>query len=72
MHEIEREERAIYVIIAMALSPIVIGVLLRGGGEIDAGMTMSFGLVVLAVIGIVASIRAIRRDRIPRARARRV
>ena len=37
--EIEREERAIYVIIMAALSPVIVAALVRGGAAIDSGTT---------------------------------
>jgi len=68
--EIRREERAIYVIILAALSPVVVAALYRGGASIDGGTTLSFLIVALGVIGLATGIRAMR-SRLPRARVRR-
>jgi hypothetical protein len=68
--EIEREERAIYIIILAALSPVVIAALYRGGAALDGGTTLSFLIVALGVLGLVAGIRAMR-ARLPRARVHR-
>jgi hypothetical protein len=71
--EIEAEERAIYGILVVALSPVVIGTLVLGDLDFDGGTTLSLGCVVLGVLGLlglVARARA-RRGRLPRARARR-
>jgi hypothetical protein len=65
--EIEREERAIYIIIMAALSPVVIAALYRGGAALDGGTTLSFLIVILGVLGLAAGIRAMR-SRLPRAR----
>jgi hypothetical protein len=68
--EIEREERAIYIIILGALSPVVVAVLLRGDGVFDAGTTLSFLIVALGILGLAAGLRAWR-ARLPRARVYR-
>jgi len=68
--EIRREERAIYIIIMAALSPVVVAALYRGGAEIDGGTTLSFLIVLLGVIGLATGIRAMR-SRLPRARVHR-
>jgi hypothetical protein len=68
--EIRREERAIYIIILVALSPVVIAALYDGGAEMDGGTTLSFLIVVLGVIGLATGIRAMR-SRLPRARVHR-
>ena len=65
--DLEAEERAIYAIIALAASPVVIGVLLDGA-EIDAGGTLSLIVVACAIAGLVARIRAVAPCRLPRAR----
>ena len=67
--EIEREERAIYAIIIGAMLPVVIGLTLEGA-TIDGGGAISLLLVSLGVVGLVASVRALVRSRVPRARAR--
>jgi hypothetical protein len=68
--EIKREERAIYIIIMAALSPVVIAVLYRGGAVIDGGTTLSLLIVALGVVGLVAGVRAMR-SRLPQARVHR-
>ncbi len=68
--EIEREQRAIYIIIMVALSPVVGAALDRSGAEIDSGTTLSLLLVVLGVIGLAAGVRA-KRFRLPRAQVHR-
>jgi hypothetical protein len=68
--EIQREERAIYIIIAVALSPVVVSALINSDAEIDGGTTLSFLIVALAVIGLAAVVRAMR-TRLPRARVHR-
>ncbi len=68
--EIEREERAIYGIITLAISPVVIAIFLEGG-DIDAGGTLSLILVILGILGFVAGLRAFGSARIPRARVHR-
>jgi hypothetical protein len=49
------------------VSPVIIGMFLEGD-VIDGGGTLSLLLVVLAVAGIVAGIRAFTSARLPRAR----
>lgn len=68
--EIQREERAIYIIILVALSPVLIAALIRDGAEIDGGTTLSFLIAMLGVLGLVAGVRAMR-ARLPRARLHR-
>ena len=68
--EVESEERAIYAIIAAAISPVVIGVLLDGS-TIDGGGALSLLLAVFALVGLVAGIRRMTRSRLPRARIHR-
>ena len=50
-HEIDREERAIYAIIAAAGSPVLIAALIKGGA-FDSGTTISLMLVVAGLIGV--------------------
>ena len=68
--ECEREERAIYAIIAAAASPVVIGVLIEGSG-LDAGSTLTFGLAACALVGLGSCIRALSKSRLPRAKVHR-
>ena len=68
--EIEREERAIYMIITVALSPVVASALIQDGVELDGGTTLSFLIVALGLAGLVAGVRAMR-SRLPRARVHR-
>lgn len=65
--EVKREERAIYAIIAMAVSPVVIGLLIQGG-VIDGGATLSILVVVAALVGLLTTFGLLRRKRIPAAR----
>ena len=67
--EIEREERAIYAIVIAAMLPVIIGLAVEGNA-IDGGGAVSLILVSLGVVGLVASLRAILRPRLPRASAR--
>lgn len=67
--EIEREERAIYAIVVAAMLPVIIGLGVEGNA-IDGGGAVSLILVSLGVVGLVASIRAVLRPRLPRASAR--
>jgi hypothetical protein len=64
--EIEHEERAIYIITALAGLPVVIAVLLDRG-ILDAGSTISLACVVLAVLGLTLQRRG---PRLPRATLR--
>ena len=66
-NEVETEERAIYGIIACAISPVVVGVIIEGS-TIDGGGAFSLLVAVCALVGLVAGIRAISRVRLPRAR----
>ena len=66
--DIDREEREIYLVIVGAMIPIVFGTLLAHD-VFDAGSTISLGLLVLAVFGLVS--RAVLRPQLPAARARR-
>jgi hypothetical protein len=68
--DLAREERAIYIIIMAALSPVVVAALHRGGAEIGGGTTLSFLIVALGLIGLCARVRAMR-TRLPRARVHR-
>ena len=67
--EIEREERAIYAIVIAAMLPVIIGLAVEGDA-IDGGGAVSLMLVSLGFVGLVASVRAILRPRLPRASAR--
>lgn len=69
MSEIDREERAIYLIVIAACAPIVFALALRGG-YIDGGNTLILLLVALGMCGLFAGAR-LRRTRLPRARAKR-
>jgi hypothetical protein len=64
-HDIEREERAIYIIIAAACLPVVIGALMHGGA-LDVGATISLIIVVVALVGLVGLWIRSHRDRGPR------
>ena len=69
--EIEREERAIYAIAILALLPVVIVTLVQRM-DWDFGTTVSLGIVLLGVLGLVMSfVRWRRRPRLPRARLAR-
>lgn len=68
--DVEREERAIYAIITVAILPVVIGIFIERG-VIDAGGTLSLILVALGVIGLLAGLRVFARVRLPRARVHR-
>lgn len=59
------EERAIYVIMAVAVVPILIGALIHGGA-FDGGETLALGVVVAAAVGLLA--RLLTRPSLPRAR----
>lgn len=65
--DIEHEERAIYAIIALAASPVVIGLMIEGG-VIDGGGTLSILLVVASLIGLLTTFGLLRRSRLARAR----
>lgn len=65
--DVVREERAIYWIALAAAVPVVCGVLV-GSGAFEAGSTISLGLCVLAIAGLVGLWR--RRARLPRAQVR--
>jgi len=69
--EIEREERAIYLIITAALSPVVASALIQDGVELGGGTTLSFLIVGLGVAGFCTGVRAMR-ARLPRARVHRL
>ena len=68
--EIEREERAIYIIITAALLPVVASALIQDSVDLDGGTTLSFLIVALGVAGLVTGVRAMR-SRLPRARVHR-
>ncbi|MDX2089521.1 MAG: hypothetical protein SFX73_16830 [Kofleriaceae bacterium] len=68
--EIEREERAIYVVIGLACLPVVIAAFIHGGA-LDGGASISLLMVVLALGGLSGlakhNFRRKRAGRIPRA-----
>jgi hypothetical protein len=68
--EIQREERAIYLIIMIALSPVIVAALYHHGAAMDSGTTLSFLIVALGLIGLATGVRAMR-SRLPRARVHR-
>lgn len=51
--DIQREERGIYLVIVGAMIPIVFGTL-YAHDVFDAGSTISLGLLVLAVFGLIS------------------
>jgi hypothetical protein len=68
--EVEREERAIYLIVIAALAPVVVVAVVRNV-DFGGGTTLCLTGVVLGAIGLMASVvRALRRPRLPRARVR--
>ena len=68
--DVESEERAIYAIVAAAVSPVVVGVLLDGS-TIDGGGALSMLLAITALVGLVAGVRRMTRSRLPVARVHR-
>jgi hypothetical protein len=67
--EIEREERAIYVVIGLACLPVVIAAFVHGGA-LDGGASLSLLMVVVALgglIGLAWHKHRRRREVIPRA-----
>lgn len=64
--DIQHEERGIYLVILGAMIPIVFGTLLAHD-VFDAGSTISLGLLVLALFGLVSR-SLLRRPRLPEAR----
>lgn len=68
--EIEREERDVYIIIMVALSPVVVAALYHGGAAVDSGTTLSILIVALGAIGLATGVRAMR-SKLPRARVHR-
>jgi hypothetical protein len=68
--EIEREERAIYWIITVALSPILVGVFVEGV-DLEGGNALSLLLVALGIAGLFAGFRALAARRLPAARIHR-
>ena len=52
MNEIEQEERAIYIIIVVALSPVLVALAYSGARVIDPGTALSVAIVTAAAIGI--------------------
>jgi hypothetical protein len=73
MHEdadIEREERAIYVIIVLACLPILIALAVQQRA-IDGGNVLILILVSLGALGLAAGVRAWLGGKLPRARIHR-
>ena len=75
MSEIDREERAIYLIVLAACAPIVTALAIRRG-YINGGNTLILILVALGFAGLFAGARTLRRvprtrGRLPVARAKR-
>ena len=70
MDDIEREERAIYAIITVAISPVLIALLVERG-VFDAGATLSVIFGALGIVGLLAGLRAVYARRLPRARVHR-
>lgn len=76
--EIQREERAVYVVIAAALLPVVVAALVaalraalhEGAAAFDGGTTLSALILALAVIGLGAGLRT-RPARLPQVRVHR-
>jgi hypothetical protein len=66
--DIEREERAIYSIVIVALAPVVIVAALRRV-NFDGGTSLCLLFVIPALVGLAATVVRARRPRIPRARA---
>ena len=70
--EIAREERHIYAIVVAASLPVVFAIAVDGGA-MDGGATLSLVLTVLGVVGLIAGIigglRALLKQRLPRATA---
>ncbi len=65
---VAREERAIYAIIAVAVTPVLLAVAIQGG-VIDSGTTLC---LILAVIGVVGFVLGLRRHKpLPPARIHR-
>jgi len=71
--EIEREERIIYVVIALACLPVVIAAFVHGG-SLDGGASISLIMVVVAIVGLLGiaahRLRDRRDARLPSARVR--
>lgn len=70
--EIEREERAIYVVIGLACLPVVIAAIIHGGA-LDGGASISLLMVVVAIgglIGLAWHRHRAKREIIPRAQLR--
>ena len=70
---VDDEERAIYLIVVAGAAPIAIGVLVSSGSasSLGGGNTLAIGLGVLALAGLVSSLRWFRRARVPVARVLR-
>ena len=68
--DLEREERAIYIITILVLAPVVVVAIARRA-SFDGGTTLCLIAAVLGVIGVATSIaRRLRRPGLPCARAR--
>lgn len=65
--EIVREERAIYIIILVALAPVVVSLVYHGAHTIDGGTTLSLLIVACGIVGLAACVRKMR-SRFPIAR----
>jgi len=65
--DIQREERAIYLIILASIAPVVIALVIDRGA-VDSGGTLSLILGSFGVVGLLAGLRAVQ-SRLPRARA---
>ena len=68
--ESRREERAIYLLLAIVGSLLVMQAIAARGTP-DAGATFGLGFVALAVVGLGSQVRAARRGRLLSAYARR-
>ena len=62
----EREEKAIYAIIAIAVAPVIVAVAIQGG-VIDSGATLCMLVAVIGLLGVLWR----RRSTFPRARVHR-
>lgn len=66
--EVEREERAIYLIVLAACAPILIALGIENRA-IEGGNALMLILVALGLVGLLAGAIAMRRARVPHARA---
>jgi hypothetical protein len=62
----EREESAVYAIIAIAVAPVIVAVAIQGG-VIDSGATLCMLVAVIGILGLIWR----RRSSFPRARIHR-